>query len=184
MHTSFARRVVLGVIVSGILAVAPSVASAATTYATISNECWLREYPDTVTCDNGWVGVLGLGATGLGESYSFFDADFNVPTGAEVTEATLRFNSPYTMTSEAQIGEVTGGLDRDTTTWATFDSADINTFKYFTPGVYGIKEVDVTDAVQDFLANSQSGATLGVYASSPTDYTYLDDLEIEIEYDL
>jgi len=184
MHTSFARRLVLGALVCATVATAPTVASAATTYATIDNECWLREYPPDTTCDNGWVGTIGVGQTNLGESVSFFDADFNLPSGAEVTEATLRFDNPYTANDTVWYGEASN-LDWFSSTWANYDLDDIDVVDGFVPGTYGLgKEYDITAAIQGYVANSQSGVTLGLYSDPGSDPTFLDNIEIEIEYDL
>lgn len=184
MQTSMARRLVLGLVICGVLAVAPAAASAATTFATISSQCWLREYPDDTTCDQGWVGAIGIGQTYVGHSVAFFDASWSLPSGAEVTEATLRYDSPYDMYSQADIG-VAGGLDWYSDTWWTYDTNNIAVFDSFTPGAAGFnKEVDLTAAVQGWVANSQSSVFLGIYAPGANDYTFLDNLELEIEYEL
>jgi hypothetical protein len=175
---------VLGLIVCGALAVAPTAASAATVFADISGKCWLREYPPDTTCDNGWVGAIAIGETSVGQSVSFFSADFNVPTGADVTQATLRFDSPYDMYSQTEIGEAFN-LDTANDTWWTYDPSNIATFDTFTPGAAGNnKEVDITAAVQGFLADNKPVVLFGVYAPNAFDDTYLDNLELEIDYDL
>jgi hypothetical protein len=186
MHdVSLTRRLVLALMVCGLMAAAPAVASATTTYATVDSLCWLREYPQPATCDSdGYVGTgqLGVGTTSVGDSRSFFNAAWDVPSNAEVCEATLRFDSPDQLYSTIEVGEVTSGFDWYTTTYYTFDVADIATFQSFSPGGSLTPSVDITDQVQAWHANSQSSAFIGFYAPDAIDSGFLYNPEIEIDY--
>ncbi|MDA0180521.1 hypothetical protein OJ997_09465 [Solirubrobacter phytolaccae] len=167
----------LGLIVSGALAAAPSAASAATTYATIHSECWIREYPPDATCDQGWIGAIAIGQTNFGESIALFGASWSLPTGAEVTDATLRLDIGGSQT--VYLGQA-NNLDWYTDTWWTWDTSNVDVFTDFSTGVWGTEEVDITD----YVANHAGGGFFGLFADPGGDFSYVEDIEIEIEYDL
>jgi len=196
MYASAARRVVrwlmsrsvgLALAAGAIAVVGAPAASAATSTTTADGYCWLREYPWNVTCggSDGDIGWLGVGYTQFGESVSFFGVSLPVPANALVSKATLRFDSSYGAgTSEITIGEVTGGLDAETTIH-TFDTSNIDPLVAFTPTQTPTQTVDFTAVVKEWMAKGSGGASLAAYVEGGGgDPTYLDDITLEVEYDV
>lgn len=175
MRTSFARRLVLGALVCGALAVAPTAASATTTYGSFSNVCLIREYPPE-SCENGWNEfVVGYGSGG--ESVSIFNVTYSVPAGKEVCEATLRVTNTWTWAGTVDVGDAGPNWDISDT-WYTWDAwSEIDVWESWSPGSAGEDEIDLTDEI----ANHSGPLNLAFFGPNSSGGALFDP-ELEIEY--
>jgi hypothetical protein len=185
------RALFATLLVAGLVATVPSVASAGTTYATISDVCWQKIYPpDPCHFESGM--AVGMDNYAV-DNHSFFNVSYSLPPGAEVTKATLRLytsGEDFTNYQPVEVATVANWSFGSTNWWSWgTPGGDFWTWLdgQYTNGVGNWFDLDVTAAIQAWEGSTPNYG-LGLFTSDPNHnypyVAYFSDYELEIDYDL